>query len=156
MTITNHHRTPTRHIDGTLVFGNAQDHRNEDAVADMLARAWRCELHRFAELCPLDWYATRYERLVGVAELKVRLHAVDRYPTVFLNVRKWMALNLASVGLGVPSVFVVRFTDALCWCPVGLSMGHVRIDGRHDRRKASDIEPLIEVAVADMNGWRGL
>ena len=80
----------------------------------------------------------------------MRLHAVDRYPTVFLNVRKWMALNLASVGLGVPSVFVVRFTDALCWCSVGLSMGAVRIDGRRDRRKPSDIEPLIEVPVAEM------
>jgi hypothetical protein len=145
-------RTVTRHVDGTQIFATTQDRQSEAVVADLLGRAWQCDLHRFGELCALDWYATRYNRLVGVLELKTRTHASDRYPTVFLNVRKWLALHLASVGLGVPGVFVVRFTDTIRWCHAGLGMGPVTIGGCRTIVKArSDIEPIIEVSIDHMN-----
>jgi hypothetical protein len=89
--------------------------------------------------------------MVGVLELKSRTHASDRYPTVFLNVRKWLALNLAAVGLGVPALFVVRFTDDVRWVRIGAVAGAVRIAGCRSIVKAtSDIEPVIQVPVPDM------
>jgi hypothetical protein len=144
-------RTSTEHVDGTPLFATRSDQTHERRVAHAIERAWKCVLHDFGALCPLDWYATRAERLVGVLELKSRTHATDRYPTVFLNVRKWLALLLANTGLGVPAIFVVRFTDEIRWVNVSLTMGVTDIAGcRTVVKSHTDIEPVIGVPVAAM------
>src|SRR5688500_988415 len=104
-------RAPATHLDGTPIFRTAEDEQNENQVAAVLAREWGCEVRGFGHLAPIDWFAVRAGRLVGLLELKARTHASGRYPTVFLNLRKWLALQLAAVGTGVPGIFVVQFTD---------------------------------------------
>ena len=111
-------------------------------------------------LAPLDFFATRHGRFVSVIEVKCRSHASDTYPTVFLNVRKWLALGLAQVGLGVRALFVVEFTDQIKfirWDAVGADK--VRIGGCSTRVTShADIEPVIEVEVEQMlplaDSWR--
>lgn len=140
------------HLDGTRIFQNAGDRAAEDAVAHQVTRAWNCDVCRFGALSAVDWYATRHGRVVGVLELKSRSHALAKYPTVFLNVRKWLALQLAAVGMGVPAIFVVRFTDALTWAPLAdIDPRAVRIAGCSRRVKSdNDVEPVIDVPVAAM------
>lgn len=142
-------RTGSTHLDGTPIFATVGDTRNEDEVASILSAEWKCEVNRFGMLAPVDWYSTRHGRLVGILELKSRAHDYGKFPTVFLNVRKWLALVLASQGLGVPAIFVVRFTDTLCWCPVQeINPGINKIGGCGARMKSSsDVEPVIEVPV---------
>jgi hypothetical protein len=145
-------RQAATHLDGSPIFKTADDERNERDVAAVVEAVWRCELHSFGRLSPVDWYATRAGRLVGVLELKSRTHPHDRYGTVFLNVRKWLALVLAATGLGCPAVFAVKFTDHTRWIDVAdVDIRNARIGGCRTVVKArSDVEPVIEVPVSAM------
>jgi hypothetical protein len=146
-------RTPTLHLDGTHVFQTEEDRRNEEEVAAACAAVWHCRIGRFGALSPVDWYGERDGRLVGVLELKARGHALDHYPTVFLNVRKWLALTLAAVGLGCPAIFVVKFTDGVYWAPLSkIDATQHRIAGcAHIVKNGNDIEPVIEVPVSTLS-----
>ena len=140
------------HLDGTHVFQTDEDRNTEAAVAAEIASKWDCEIVRFGALSPIDWYGKRFGRLVGVLELKTRTHASNKFPTVFLNVRKWLALALASNGLAVPGLFVVKFTDCIRWTRLGdIDASKVIIGGCIRRVKAdNDVEPVIEVSIVDM------
>ncbi len=152
-------RAETLHVDGSPVFSTDADRAGETDVAAMLERAWHCTIAPFGPLAPIDFYATRDGRLVGVLELKTRSQASDRFPTVFLSVRKWLALTLAETGLGCPAIFVVRFADAIRWVSVRtVDASAVELGGcalpRNRRRGAitgaSDREPVILVPIATM------
>lgn len=138
--------------DGTLAFATKRDRRNEAAAARLLEKHWQCELQHFGKLSPIDWYATRHGRMVAIAELKSRTHRAGHYPTVFLNVRKWLALSLAEAGLGVPALFAVSFTDGVRYVRIGeVDASQVRIGGCSRVVKASsDVEPVIEVPIDAM------
>jgi hypothetical protein len=133
-----------------MTFESAVDRNAEDATAIELEAAWRCELHRFGLLAPVDFYAERDGRMTGAVEIKCRTNSAGAYPTVFLSVRKWVALTLVGLGLGVPALFVVRFTDGIRWIPVSrVDTTGPRIAGRPPRPGARhDREPVIDVPVA--------
>lgn len=145
-------RAATNNSDGTPLMANNYDRANEDEVRTVLEKAWNCSIRSFGRLSPVDFYAERHGRLVGVLELKSRTHESTRYATVFLNVRKWMALQMAGMGLGCPALFVVRFTDGLRYILVdAVDATQVRMGGGN--RKVSshtDIEPVIEVPIRSM------
>jgi hypothetical protein len=145
-------RPLTTHTDGTPLHQIPSDLKNEERVADVLGMAWECELHRFGILAPIDFYATREGRMAGVIEIKCRSHESTKFRTVFLNVRKWLALGLAQTGLGVPAIFAVDFTDGLrfiSWADV--DGRNIRIAGCERRVKSNaDIEPIILVPLSRM------
>ncbi len=138
--------------DGTPTFATRQDAESEREVAALLSQRWSCEFHPFGALADIDWWMSRHGRIVGVGEIKTRSHAVAQYPTVFLNVRKWLALMLAGNGLNVPALFIVRFSDGLRYLPVAeVDASALRVGGCRQRVKSvSDVEPVIEVPVAGM------
>jgi hypothetical protein len=144
------------HLDGTRIFHTRADTETEDAIAEEIARHWNCTLNRFAPLCPIDWYAERNGRLVGLAELKNRTHASHTYPTVFLSVRKWLALSLGSMGLDCPALFIANFTNGVRWINVAdIDARAIRICGASRNRAkmmadGSAIEPIIEVPIASL------
>lgn len=145
-------RTGSTHVDGTPIFQQQQDRDGESLVVDRLRDAWSCEIEPFGMLAPLDYFAIRNGRLSAVLEIKCRSHAEGTYKTVFLNVRKWLALGLAQTGMGVTAIFVVKFTDAISYIRwEDISCSRMSIAGCSERVKShSDVEPIIEVAVADM------
>lgn len=145
-------RTATRNTDSSPLFAVGLDKANEAETCKILSELWKCQIHPFGRLCPVDFYAVRDGRLVGVLELKSRTHPSTQYPTVFLNCRKWLALILAQTGLGCPAVFVVRFTDGLRYAPLAaIDASRIRIGGTAQIVKSStDIEPVIEVPVCKM------
>ena len=145
-------RTEATHLDGSPIFATRGDEDSERQVASVLEQAWGVELHRFGKLCAIDWWALRSGRLAGVLELKTRSHASTKYPTVYLNVRKWLALTLAANGLGCPAIYVVRFEDGIFWTPVNeIDASQVTIGGCVRQVKSrSDVEPVIEVPIGKM------
>lgn len=144
------------HIDGSPIFKTREDDSNEHKVAEIVEKHWGCDLISLGALAPIDWCAIRGDRLVGVIELKTRTHNSSKFSTVFLNFRKWLALTLAEVGLGVPAIFIVQFTDTLKWIRVSVvSTNEVRVTGCNRIVKSrNDIEPVIEVVVADMKSFK--
>jgi hypothetical protein len=137
---------------GLAVFTTPEDHASEDLAARVIEAAWKCKLHRFPHYHGVDWYAERAGSMVAVLELKTRSHSSTKHETVWLNVRKWLALGMARIGLGVPSLFVVQFTDELRYVDL------VDVDGHQHRiagckrivKSPLDIEPVIDVPVSSM------
>jgi hypothetical protein len=146
-------REPLRHVDGSPIFLTPADRANEAAIATRIAAAWKCELHPFAALCPVDWYATRKDRVVGVLELKTRDVSSTDFETVFLSVRKWLVLRMAGLGLGVPAMYVVAFRDRLLCCNVAeVDTADTMMGGAPQRKHPtpSNIEAMIRVKIAEM------
>ena len=137
---------------GLRVFTTPDDHAAEDRAARVIESAWRCKLHRFPHYNGVDWYAERAGMMVAVLELKTRSHDSTKHDTVWLNIRKWLALGMARIGLGVPALFVVQFTDQLRYVDLGrIEADKHRIAGcRKVVKSYTDVEPVIEVEVASM------
>lgn len=122
------------HIDGTPIFRDRVDAASEKRLSRIVADAFRCEIHEFGALSPLDWFATRDGRLIGVLELKTRPAASSEVANQLISVRKWLSLTLASVGMGVPAVFAVEFTDGVRWSAISdLPNLKAHVGGRNDR-----------------------
>jgi hypothetical protein len=119
------------------------------AVAQELERSWSVEIRLFGPLCAIDFYALSAGKLAAVIEAKSRTHPYGRYPTVFLNVRKWLALTLAAHGLGVPALYVVRHTDGTHWTPVSdIDASAVTMGGMSTPERYTDYEPVIHVPLS--------
>lgn len=141
-------RRPHQHSDGTLIFKTKEDERKENAVARILERAFDCTIHSYGSLSPVDYWAEKDGRIHGYFEIKCRSHESSRFPSVFLNVRKWC--NLVNFShTGYPSYFVVEFTDGV-FC-----IGVHEIDPRDvviggTRSRGNGYEPMINVPIAHM------
>jgi hypothetical protein len=108
-----YNRNAIVHLDGTRVFQSAEDQRNEREIAATLEKTWGCRIAAFGALSPIDWYAERHGRLVGLLEMKSRHHAHDLYEGAFLNVRNgwrsrsarwvWVAPRSSSFAMTTPS-----------------------------------------------------
>lgn len=147
-------RTAGRNSDGTPVFSTESDRANQIEAATAFVR-WLgtgSEVKEFGKLCPIDYYSLRHGRMDSVLEVKCRTHEVGRYETVFLNVRKWLALQMASVAFGIPAYFVVRFTDGIRHIDLGsVDASRHRIAGTTRKVKShTDQEPVIDVPVHSM------
>jgi hypothetical protein len=145
-------REGSANSDGTPLFANDCDKSSEREVVELLEAKWGCEIKQFGKLCPIDFYALRDGRLVGVMELKSRTHAANKFPTVFLNVRKWISLVMAQQGLGVPALFVVKFSDQIMYQHISaIDASAVRMGGTKEKVKShTDVEPVIHVPIDSM------
>jgi len=128
------------------------DNNNEAEVADWLSKCWRCEIKSFGPFSNVDWYMKRNGRLIGIAELKCRSFSYTKYQTVFISVTKWFHLIHGHFGLGVPAVFIIRFTDQVRWIDVfHIDATRHSIKGRKDRGpNSTSIEPAIEIPIDQM------
>ncbi len=142
------------HLDGSPIFRNADDERIEGEVASVLAEHWHCNVRSFGVLSAVDWFAERDGRVIGLIEMKSRSHASTTYETVFLNVRKWLALTLGSVGFGVPALFVVQFLDGIYWVNLrDVDATRISVAGcvrPRAMQTRSSVEPVVEVPISCM------
>jgi hypothetical protein len=131
-----------------MTFRSAADAAIEQEVADTLAVAWACEIRSYGGKDHIDYYAIRDEETVAFMELKARKVPHNKYPTVFLALRKWIALALVTVGTGKPAFYIVRFTDGIRYINVmDVDPKRLSIGGNSRNRAANDIEVMIEVPI---------
>jgi len=142
-------------LDNGPAFATEQDRRNEDRIQAVLEAAWNIKLHRYeARYEMIDWYGVRDGRVVVHVELKSRSHPAGRYPTVYLNFRKWNALMMSYIYTAVPSLFVVRFADGeVRWIDIReVNPQPLEVGGCNRLVKSkTDREPVIQVPVAEMH-----
>jgi len=140
-------RSNVIHIDGLPVFQQPEDQQAEEEIAAKLSAIWNCQIKSFGMMAAIDWWAERHGMPVGVLELKRRNAPAAAWPNAILNLRKWLALTLASVGMHVPAVFVYKCTDKLFWIPTSeIDANRVIIGGCKTHVKSSnDVEPVIMV-----------
>ena len=134
-------------------FATPEDLKAEDNAANEIARIWSVEVHKFAPFSAIDRFVVADRRFSGLLEIKHRTHAKGSHPTVFLNLRKHLALALGSLHYGVRSVFAVRWTDVLGWIALeDIDPRRLKIGGcSRPVKSQSDIEPVIEVPVKSMH-----
>jgi hypothetical protein len=130
-----------------------RDQTNEELAAQAFEETVGWKPVRFPPLCPIDWYAESASRLRAVMEVKSRSHAAGQYPTIFLSLRKYIALTHASLAFGCEAFFIVRFRggevrDVNVWDVDAKRM----IMGGVGGTQPGDCgrEPLIEVPVDQM------
>jgi hypothetical protein len=131
-------------------YRTAADAEAERLAADRLGELMQCEVHAFPPLTPIDWYACRHDALVAYLEVKTRSHRHDAFGTVYLSVRKWLALELAELAQGVPGIFVVQWVDALGWIRTSRVDAHavtIAGNGGTTEHGRNGIEPIILVPV---------
>lgn len=136
-------------VDRLTVFETPQDRVNEQDAVAFMEKEWDCRLLKFGRLTPVDRYILKDDHLQGVVEIKCRSHDFSQYPTVFLNLRKWLALTMGALGFGVPAFFIARWNDALGWVnldDIDANTRNVRYMGCARKVKSdSDREPVILV-----------
>jgi hypothetical protein len=140
-------RTP----EGQWTFKTEEDYRNECEVAALVQDRWGCKLHSYGRFAPVDWWAERFGKVVGFLELKGRTHPVGKYPTVFLNQRKYIALTIAEKS-GPPAVFIVKWLDDIRFTALSnIDPTRLAVGGCTRLMKSeNDIEPVIHVPIRSM------
>lgn len=136
----------------TIVRENEATEAAEREVMTRLERAWGCSLHKFAgRWTPIDCYAVNQDTMVALVEIKSRPAYRDM---VFLNVRKWTALSMAELGLGVPAYFAYLMGGLggqLFYIPIKrIDPRRVRMGGTNIVTRSTDWEPCIEVFTQEM------
>jgi hypothetical protein len=95
------------------ILETPEDRALQVDTADRLAMLWKCTVTAFPRFSPIDWYSHRGGQLAALLELKCRRHPSEKFSTVFFGVDKWLALQQASLGMGVPGLVVFRFTNGI-------------------------------------------
>ena len=143
--------------DGSPTFSTNDDRLREAHVIVRLESAWECTIHPYPQLHQVDWYAERHDRLTAHLELKSRHHDLGTYPSVWLNMRKYVNLLTLWIATGVPSLFVVQWADdEVRWIDVA-HIDATAVERRgttHRVKSSSDQEPVIHVPIDQMRGLR--
>jgi hypothetical protein len=129
-----------------MTLEKADDIRHESEAQAFIGSVWGCTFRSFGKLSPIDWSIHKNGRLVAVAEFKRRNRSKDSFDTVFLNLQKWMSLSFVSLGLEVPALFIVQFSDCMGYVDISkIDPKRHRVCGRTDRNRESDFQPVIEI-----------
>ena len=79
---------------------------HEQEVAQKLEEWYSCKVRRWGKYSPIDFWCERDGQAIAVAELKTQLRPGLKFATI--AVRKWLALQLWSVGTDYPALFLCR------------------------------------------------
>jgi hypothetical protein len=133
----------------TPTYETAADRARENAIADTLAAAWRCEVVRQPQYAPVDFHIIEEAAVVGLAELKGRHNLRAKYPTVWFAVAKRDALLVEAARRGLPPdccLFVVAWDfDAIAWVTVPACADLVPVMGKRNSRPDTTAEPVLPV-----------
>jgi hypothetical protein len=109
--------------------------------------------HHYAKDDSIDWWLEQGTKCVAVAEMKCRDCLPKTYPTIYLAMRKYIALTIAQLR-GPTGLFIVGFSDGSAYTVRVHDIDtrqKVVVRGRFDRPGVpNDREPCIEVPMSDM------
>jgi len=127
---------------GRPLYETEADLSREAGVMQTAAEAWKCDYLKLPLSYRLDYALLRDERLVALAEIRVRFVSVMQYPTIIFSVMKRATANMLSDQLYVPSLFVVQYDDALRYIDFTETPDDVTVGGRtgQARRDHADVE----------------
>lgn len=131
-----------------MAYFNDKDNQNEIEVANWLSRCWKCEIKRFGTLNGIDWYIEKHERLIAIAELRCRPYSYAKYPNAFMDISKWSMLICSGLGLSVPALYIVRYSDQVRWIEVrNIDATKHTITGRRDRKPSGIVGNAVRPAI---------
>lgn len=127
------------------IYENVRTLRDEDAVAETLAAAWRCEHYKLPRSYHVDRWLERDGRLVCWLEIKCRN---QRYDTFFISLQKVLSARSMARETYAPFVIAVSLPDGIFWMKDAGETLDVRRGGRSDRGDPADMEPMVHFAMS--------
>lgn len=147
------------YYDRTLVNGTEwrqpEDAAVEEQVRQYLSQQWKCEVVEYPQFHGIDWFAAHDKKVIANIEFKGRNHPSTKYRTVYLSQNKYLTLLIASISVGVPGLFVARWSDGVVRMvdTQFLVPGQLGVAGTGQLRNGEtrlQVEPMIEIPIEQM------
>lgn len=126
------------------------DLRRESDVVAFYAKIKGCEYEKLPIAYKADYAFLRDGEVVALVEIRCRNVTHNEYPTIMLSLLKWHDMNALAKSMGVPAMFVVRYTDGIYSLPLRLVPDEFGMGGRALMRDARDREPVVHYNVDRM------
>jgi len=124
------------------LYETAADLSREAKVMHTAAEKWQCDYLKLPLSYRLDFALIRNNRLVALAEIRVRNVTASKYPTIIFSVNKRAKANQLSDQIKVPSFFVVKYDDEIRYIDFAETPDEFQVGGRTgaNRRDQADVE----------------
>lgn len=126
------------------------DLAREKDVVDVYAKIKKCEYEKLPIQYKADYAFLRDGDIVALVEIRCRNVSHDQYDTIMLSLLKWNDINELAQRMGVPAMFVVRYTDGIYTIPLRETPDAFLMGGRAVMRDARDREPVVHYNVDRM------
>jgi len=116
------------------------------------AEKWNCDYMKLPLSYRLDFALVRRNKLVALAEIRVRNVKAETYPTIIFSVNKRAKANELSDQTKVPSFFVVQYDDEIRYIDFAETPDEFQVGGRTgaNRRDQADVELVGHYEVSRM------
>ena len=116
------------------------------------AEKWNCDYMKLPLSYRLDFALVRRNKLVALAEIRVRNVKAETYPTIIFSVNKRAKANELSDQTKVPSFFVVQYDDEIRYIDFAETPDEFQVGGRTgaNRRDQADVELVGHYDVSRM------
>jgi len=128
------------------------DLSREAKVMQTAAEKWNCDYMKLPLSYRLDFALVRRNKLVALAEIRVRNVKAETYPTIIFSVNKRAKANELSDQTKVPSFFVVQYDDEIRYIDFAETPDEFQVGGRTgaNRRDQADVELVGHYDVSRM------
>tara|TARA_R110000744_G_scaffold342627_3_gene447843 strand:+ start:316 stop:741 length:426 start_codon:yes stop_codon:yes gene_type:complete len=137
---------------GRPLYETDADLSREAVVMKLAATKWNCDYLKLPLSYRLDFALIRRNKLVALAEIRVRNVKAETYPTIIFSVNKRAKANQLSEQTKVPSFFVVQYDDEIRYIDFAETPDEFQVGGRTgaNRRDQADVELVGHYDVARM------
>ena len=144
------------------LYETTADLQGEKNVCEKFCKHFGLTPHKLPMSYELDFMLTKkqpdeIDKAVSFLEYKRRNFAFDEFPTVMLSLKKVMRGHELSKAAGIPSVFLVKFNNALGSCCFSNFINKpefIEFGGRtKNTRDSGDIEPVVMIPTKMFQLW---
>ena len=145
-----HERTP----ENGVLNETWNDKKNQTIATKVFAEKMDCKVHTYPQLWPVDGYAFKERKVLGMLEIKGASKVRD---IGYLNFRKYLNLRDATrySNNNIPGYFVIYDGDGLHWIDIkelGTTVQvKMAIVGYVNLKSQADIEPAFQIKKSDMH-----
>ena len=131
------------------LYENDETKAKEQALGDIVARAWKIKLQKVSIKYHVDCLAMRKDIAVAWVELRCRNNDMLQYPTFMISLAKVQGAKRLEEDTGLPVFLVVEWNYAIRYtnlvhCDFTLGFG-----GRNDMRDWQDQEPVCHIPLEE-------
>ena len=145
-----HERTP----ENGVLNETWNDRKNQTRATEIFAEKMNCKVHTYPQLWPVDGYAYREKRVLGMLEIK----GAGKVRNIgYLNFRKYINLRDATrvSNNSIPGYFAIYDAEGLHWIDIKELGTTVQVEmamvGYTILKSQADIEPAFRIKKSDMH-----
>ena len=131
-----------------LAYETETDRAEENAITDMVCKAWSCTVVKLPVAYHFDYALLRQKEVMAWAEIKRRKRTLRQFNSIFLSMQKVFAAHNFHLVTRKPCLFIIRFDDCLAYADM-LPQRRIEFRGRIDRGDWQDQEAVVVIPADD-------